>query len=83
MNKDIIHMKCDRILIEKQSELSSLLNHRIQNVYQKHKDSLGKEIDYTLLTDFTSDLLTAYNSVISEVMVRLIQEVLSEEEDLT
>lgn len=79
MNKDMIRMRCDRILLEKQENISSILNMRIQGVYQKHEDTLGSQIDYNLLTAFTSDLLTAYSGVVSDVMVRIIQEVLSDD----
>lgn len=80
MNKDIIRMKCDRILLEKQPMFSQVLTNRIQNVYRKHENTLGSQIDYSLLTQFTSELLTAYSGVISEIMVQIIQEVLSNDD---
>lgn len=80
MNKDLIRMKCDRVLVEKQPALSKILNNRIQKVYEKHKDALSTQFDYKLLTDFTSELLSVYSGVISEVMVCVIQEVLSEDD---
>lgn len=80
MNKDLIRAKCDRILIDKQPFFSKILNNRIQKVYQTHADTLGSQIDYDLLTKFTSELLTAYSGVISEIMVQVIQEVLSDDE---
>lgn len=80
MNKDLIRMKCDRVLLDKQPAFSQILNNRIQKVYEKHADSLGSQINYEFLTDFTSNLLSAYSGVISEIMVLLIQEVLSDED---
>lgn len=41
MNKDFIRIKWNRILVEKQSALSKILNNRIQTVYGKHKDTLN------------------------------------------
>lgn len=80
MNKDLIRMRCDRVLIESQPALSKILNNRIQKVYEKHEDALSMQLDYDLLTNFTNDVLIAFSGVISEVMVRIIQEVLSEDD---
>lgn len=41
MNKDLIRIKWDRILVEKQPAMSKILNNRIQKVYGKHKDTLN------------------------------------------
>lgn len=78
MDKSIIRMKCDRILLDKQLVFSQILNNRIQQVYEHHADTLGAKINYSLLTDFTSEILTAYTGAISEIMVEIIQEVLSD-----
>lgn len=80
MNKDIIRMKCDRILLEKQPVFSRLLNERIQKVYREHADTLGSQIDYEMLTSFTSSLLTAYSGVVNEIVLQLIQETLSDDD---
>lgn len=80
MNKDIIRMKCDRILLEKQPVFSQLLNNRIQKVYEKHAGILGSQIDYEIFTAFISSLLSTYSGVMSEIMVQLIQEVLSDDD---
>lgn len=80
MNKDIIRAKCDRILLDQRPQFNELLNNRIQKVYQKHENAIGQTVDFELLSHFTSDLLTAYSGVISEIMVRIIQEVLSDDE---
>lgn len=79
MDKEIIRVKCDKVLIDKQHSFSQILNNRIQKVYIKHSDAIGQKLDYELLTDFTSDILTAYTGVISEAMVDIIQEVLSDD----
>lgn len=80
MDKDIIRMKCDRVLVQKSPAFTMVLNNRIQKVYEKHKDVLGTQIDYTLFTDFMSELLSAYSGVISEIMVETIQEVLADDD---
>lgn len=80
MNRDIIRTKCDRVLVDKQANFSRILNNRVQAIYQKYADTLGSQIDYMLLTGFTSELLTAYTGVFSEILVQIIQEVLSDEE---
>lgn len=36
MSKDLIRMKCDRIVVQKSPIFSELLNNRIQKIYQKH-----------------------------------------------
>ena len=77
MNNDLIRMKCDRILLEKQPAFSMILNQRIQKIYEKYADTLGSQLDYMLFTAFMSDILTSYSGVISEIMVQIIQEVLS------
>lgn len=77
MNNDLIRMKCDRILLEKQPAFSKILNQRIQKIYEKYADTLGSHPDYMLLTSFMSEILTSYSGVISEIMVQIIQEVLS------
>lgn len=77
MNNDLIRMKCDRILLEKQPAFSMILNQRIQKIYEKYADTLGSQLDYMLFTAFMSEILTAYSGVISEIMVQIIQEVLS------
>lgn len=84
MDKEIIRVKCDRVLIDKKLLFSQILNNRLQKVYINHSDAIGQKLDYELLTDFTSDILTAFTGVISEVMVDIIQEVLSDDsfEDL-
>lgn len=79
MDKAYIRTKCDRILLDKQSAFGKILNDRIQQVYKHHVNALGTQINYEFLTDFTSELLSAYTGVISEVMVGLIQEVLSDD----
>lgn len=80
MNKDIIRAKCDRILLDQRPQFNKLLNNRIQKIYQKHENAIGQTVDFELLSHFTSDLLTAYSGVVSEIMVRIIQEVLSDDE---
>lgn len=79
MGKIDIRIKCDRILLNKQSEYGKLLNNRIQKVYEHHLNAIGTQVNYEFLTDFTSELLSAYTGVISEVMVNIIQEVLSDD----
>lgn len=80
MNKDLIRIKCDRILLEKQPAFSKILNQRIQKIYDKYDEALGSQIDYMLLTAFMSEILTSYSGVISNIMVQIIQEVLSDDE---
>lgn len=80
MNKDIVRMKCDRILQGKQPQFSKLLNNRIAKVYQEHENAIGATVDFKLLTHFTDNLLTAYSGVVSEIMVEIIQEVLSDDD---
>lgn len=80
MNKDLIRMKCDRIVVQKSPIFSELLNNRIQKIYQKHENTLGTQIDYMLFTDFMSEVLSAYSGVISEVMIEIIQEVLCDDD---
>ncbi len=80
MNKNLIRMKCDRILLEKQPAFSRILNQRIQKIYEKYADSLGSQIDYILLTAFMSEILTSYSGVMREIMVQTIQEVLSDDD---
>lgn len=79
MDKQLIRIKCEKILLEKRAGISEVLNTRIQKVYQKHAEQLGEQIDYELLTSFTSDLLMAFSGVVSEVMVQLFQELLSDD----
>lgn len=78
MNKDLIRIKCDDVLLEKQPVFSQILNQRIQKVYEKYADTLGSHKDYMLFTAFMSEILTSYSGVISEIMVQIIQEVLSD-----
>lgn len=80
MDKELIRMKCDRILVQKSPVFNEILNNRIQKIYEKHKDTLGTQIDYMLFTSFMSETLSAYSGVISEIMVEIIQEVLSDDE---
>lgn len=79
MNKQLVRSKCEKVLLENQSSISKVLNNRIQKVYQNHAEQLGEQIDYELLTSFTSELLSAFSGVVSEVMVQLFQELLSDE----
>lgn len=80
MNKDIIRTKCDRILVQKSPVFSKILNDRVQKVYEKHKDTLGTQLDYMLFTGFMSEILSAYSGVINEIMVEIIQEVLADDD---
>ena len=80
MNKDIIRMKCDRILMQKSPVFSKILNNRIQTIYEKHKATLGTQIDYMLFTGFMSEILSVYSGVISEIMVEIIQEVFADDD---
>ena len=80
MNREVIKARCDRVLLEKTPAFSKVLNARIQRVYKAHEESLGSEIDYKLLTDFTSALLTAFSGVMAEVMVQTLSELLSDDD---
>lgn len=80
MNKDLIRTKCERVLLEKSPVFSKVLNQRIQKIYIKYATTLGSQADYMLFTAFMSDILTSYSGVISEIMVQIIQEVLSDDD---
>lgn len=80
MNEDLIRIKCDNVLLEKQPVFSQILNQRIQKVYEKYADTLGSHIDYMLFTAFMSEILTSYSGVMGEIMVQIIQEVLSDDD---
>jgi len=77
MNKDVIRGKCDRIMLEKREWITKILNARMNKVFDKYSESMGDLIDYDLLTDFVSEILTAFSGVVSEVMVQSISEVLA------
>lgn len=80
MEKEIIRARCEKIFLEKNLAFSEIMTSRIHKVYAKHAEAIGSEIDYSLLTDFTSDLLSAYSGVISEILILLIQEVLADDD---
>ena len=79
LNREIIKSKCDRVLIEQKPVFDQILQNRICVVFDKHKEALGKDIDYALLTGYTADIITAFSGAVSEIMVRILQEVLSDE----
>lgn len=83
MNKDLIRAKCDSVLLEKRPVFSQILNQRIQKVYEKYADTLGIHIDYMLFTAFMSEILTSYSGVVSEIMVQIIQEIFSDDEEVS
>ena len=80
MNNDLIRIKCDNVLLEKQPVFSQILNQRIQKIYEKYADTLGNNIDYMLFTAFMSEILTSYSGVMGEIMVQIIQDVFSDDD---